>query len=88
MQALLDRIHGVRTATPFGGSIAAAMATPDFRSIRHLFSKAGLDPHAIFASNGGPLTVGQLDAHLARVHLGTVDRIALKSTLSRVGLLA
>jgi hypothetical protein len=87
MNALPDRIHGVRTATPFGGSIAAAMATPAFRSIRHLLSKAGLDPHALFATNGGPVRVAELDAHLTKVHMDRIDRITLKRALEHLGLL-
>ena len=89
MHAFGKAIHAIATPSPFGGSIAAAVATPDFRSVRGLFSKAGLDPASIFATNGGPIKVAELDALLAKEHRGlsTVDRIALKRTLERLGLL-
>ncbi len=82
-------MHAIATPSPFGGSISAAMATPDFRSIRGIFSKAGLDPASIFATNGGPIKIEELDALLREEHRGltTVDRIALKSALGRLGLL-
>jgi hypothetical protein len=84
------RMHAVQSPTIFGGSIQAAMSTPDFKSVRHLFSKAMLDIDSIFPTNGGPITVGQLDALLGEVHSGrltTVNRIELKNTLARLGLL-
>lgn len=87
MHAFPD-IHAVTKPSPFP-AVAAAMASPHFRSVKHIFDKAGLDPESLFISNGGPLTVADLDAHLAKLHRGlsSVDRISLKSTLARLGLL-
>jgi hypothetical protein len=77
------------TAAPFAERLAAAMATPEFRSIRHMFGKAGLDIESVFPTNGGPITVAALDGLLSHVHSGltTVNRIELKNTLLRLGLL-
>ena len=48
-------IYGQMNAVtaPFGERLAAAVSTPDFKSIRHLFSKAMLDIDSIFPTNGG-----------------------------------
>jgi hypothetical protein len=82
-------MHAVQSPTPVGGSIQAAMATPEFRSIKHLFSKYIIDIDSIFPTNGGPITVAQLDALLSQVHSGltTANRIEIKNTMSRLGLL-
>jgi hypothetical protein len=83
------RMHAVQSPAIFGGSIQAAMSTPEFRSVKHLFSKHMLDIDGLFCTNGGPVSVSQLDALLSQVHSGlkTFERIRIKATMSRLGLL-
>jgi hypothetical protein len=77
-------IHAVSTPTPWGGSVTAAMTTPSYQGIRHLM--AGTDLEAKLA-NGGYLKPVEIETALRNHHNGTTARIALKSTLGRLGLL-
>ena len=64
--------------------IAAAMASPDYRSISHIMRETGLEP---ILANGGEIPPHQIDEALKRYDIGTTSRIALKATLGRLRLI-
>ena len=77
-------IHAVADPKPFGGSIAAAIASKEFAGIRHLLSRTDIETK-IAAS--GPIALAELDKALASAGVVTMTRIVVKSALDRLGLL-
>jgi hypothetical protein len=72
------------TGEPFGGSIAAALASREFMSVRSIAAAADIESRL---ANGGPIPLAELDAALTAKHIGSTSRIALKSALGRLGLI-
>jgi hypothetical protein len=77
MNGVQDMPNVTDTAPP---SIKAAMETSDFRAVSHLVRKYSLDIDRI-------QTIAEFDLKLRAKALPPVDRIALKSALTRAGLL-
>jgi hypothetical protein len=73
------QIHAIKDEPIF--NISAAKASPNFRGVEHLLRRANIDIMK-------QLTVRELDMKLEACAALTIgDRIAVKSTLSRVGIL-
>jgi hypothetical protein len=71
------RIHAIASAPT---NIQAALQSPECRAISQLLAKANV-------SIVQPLTIHELDAMLAGGGLSTAQRIQIKASLSRAGLL-
>ncbi len=70
-------IHAIATGPD---RIAAALASPEIRSIAASARRAGIDLT-------GPIKFGRLDDMLKRSSLRIDERIAIKASLDRAGLL-
>jgi len=68
-----------QTGTP--ANIKAAKSSPDFRAVERLLASAGV-PEIV-----QPISLKELDLAFAGSSLSTSQRMAVKSTLFRVGLL-
>jgi len=85
MHALFNSIHSVNDRKPFGGSLQAALSDRSYQPIALLMASTGLHDTLVSA---GKLTVAQIDKALSGYNnLSSIQRIQLKSTLDRLGLL-